>query len=108
MDDNKIDGRSNNGGNSTKVAIGKVDKRKNIYRDAISKVVTESQFLTVFSVLQEKALEGDLKAIQIYLDHTKGKPLASVEMEVSGNVVSIPTINFGNIVSTEVDSEDID
>ena len=105
-DNNKVvDGRKSNGGHSTK-AIG-VDKRKNLYRHLINEAVSESNFLTIMKTIEANAMEGDLQSAKLYLEYTAGKPLQGIDITSDGNSVSIPTINFGNIVSRDLESEDV-
>ena len=65
---------------STAVAPGKPDKRRNEYKQAIKQVFTEDEFLNVLEALKAKALEGELKAIEMVLHYVVGKPTERMEV----------------------------
>ena len=81
-----MDGRSNNGnkGHSTK-AKG-VDKRKNEYKKAISEAVSYDDVKKLLSQAVKVALSEDrdrLKAMQMVLEYTLGKPKESLELDAN-------------------------
>jgi hypothetical protein len=85
-----MDGRKNNGGHSTK-AKG-ADKRKNQYREAVERAATEEDVVDVIKMLLNKAKsKQDVKAAQLFLEYTVGKPKQDVEIEggVSFNFIDL-------------------
>lgn len=91
------DGRKNNGGNSTK-AKG-IDKRKNEYRKAISDAVSYDDVKALLSQAVKVALSEDkdrLKAMQMVLEYTLGKPKESLDLnaQVEGG------INFKELINS--------
>lgn len=66
---------------STKVAPGKVDRRRNEYKNAIKQAFNEKEFLNVLEVLKRKALEGDIKAITVVMHYVLGKPTEHLQVE---------------------------
>jgi len=85
-----MDGRKNNGGHSTK-AKG-ADKRKNQYREAVERAATEEDVIDVIKMLLNKAKsKQDVKAAQLFLEYTVGKPKQDVEIEggVSFNFIDL-------------------
>jgi hypothetical protein len=94
-----MDGRSNNGnkGHSTK-AKG-IDKRKNEYRKAISEAVSYDDVKALLSQAVKVALSEDkdrLKAMQMVLEYTLGKPKESLDLnaQVEGG------INFKELINS--------
>lgn len=79
-----MDGRKNNGGNSTK-AKG-VDKRKNEYKQAIAEAVSYDDVKSLLSQAVKVALSEDkdrLKAMQMVLEYTLGKPKESLDLNAN-------------------------
>lgn len=92
-----MDKRKNNGGNSTK-AKG-IDKRKNEYRKAISEAVSYDDVKALLSQAVKVALSEDkdrLKAMQMVLEYTLGKPKESLDLnaQVEGG------INFKELINS--------
>jgi hypothetical protein len=88
-----MDARKNNGGNSTK-AKG-ADKRKNEYRNAIEQAASIDDVADVLKMLLEKAkVLKDVKAAQLFLEYTIGKPLQSIDHTTNGNDLNSPLISF--------------
>ena len=94
-----MDGRINNGnkGHSTK-AKG-IDKRKNEYRKAISEAVSYDDVKALLSQAVKVALSEDkdrLKAMQMVLEYTLGKPKESLDLnaQVEGG------INFKELINS--------
>jgi hypothetical protein len=80
-----MDGRKNNGGNSTK-AKG-ADKRKNQYREAVGIAASVEDVVDVIKMLLLKARDNkDVKAAQLFLEYTIGKPKQDVDLSVSEGV----------------------
>jgi len=81
-----MDGRKNNGGNSTK-AKG-VDKRMNQYKDVVNNALTHEDLTEVFKMLYEKAtVKGDVKAAQILIEYTVGKPVQQTDVTSGGRSI---------------------
>ena len=80
-----MDKRKNNGGNSTK-AKG-VDKRKNQYRTAIAEAISYDDLTKLLRNTFLVALDDDskdrMKATQMILEYTLGKPKESVEIDAT-------------------------
>lgn len=84
-----VDGRRNNGGHSTKKKDG-IDKRKNSFRHLIAQTITEEDVSLVLTNLRDKAIEGkDLKAVQLFLEYTLGKPDQKIEMDGAVPVIDM-------------------
>lgn len=69
-----------NGRHSTK-STKAVDRRKNEYKKLLKEAVSTDDFLKLLDVLKTKAYEGDIKAIQLLLEHTVGRPTQSIEID---------------------------
>lgn len=69
-----------NGRHSTK-STKAVDRRKNEYKKLLKEAVTTDDFLKLLDVLKTKAYEGDIKAIQLLLEHTVGRPTQNIEID---------------------------
>ncbi len=79
-----MDGRKNNGGNSTK-ALG-VDKRKNQYLELLEKASTPDEIVSVIEKLKEIAtVKGDVQAIKLFLEYYLGKPKETIDQNVNLN-----------------------
>lgn len=76
-----MDKRVNNGGHSTK-STG-IDRRKNEYKNALSKAITEEDVINVIHALKGKALQGDVKACRLFLEYSLGKPAQVLEVGYS-------------------------
>ena len=75
-----MDGRRNNGGNSTK-SKG-VDRRKNPFRKAIEEACSVEKVKEVLESLYDEARnEKNTQAAKIYLEYALGKPTQSIEWE---------------------------
>tara|TARA_R110000744_G_scaffold196946_1_gene316262 strand:+ start:52 stop:411 length:360 start_codon:yes stop_codon:yes gene_type:complete len=89
----KLDKRKFNGGNSTK-STKPTDKRKNHFRDVITESISREELSTVFRVIYDKAVEGDLAAAKMLLEYSTVKPTTTVE--VKGD--TIVGIDFRNLI----------
>ena len=79
-----MDGRKNNGGNSTK-STG-VDKRKNQYLELLEKASTPEDVVLVIEKLKEIATtKGDVQAIKLFLEYYLGKPKETIDQNVNLN-----------------------
>ena len=83
-----MDGRANNGGHKTAGRKPKADEQKLI--EQLDRHIDSEK---VFGILQGLIDEGNIKAIQIYLDRRYGKPKESVTVN-SENF----NINFRDIL----------
>lgn len=92
-----MDKRKENGGHSTK-AKG-IDKRKNEYKKAISEAVSYDDVKQLLSKAVKVALSEDkdrLKAMQMVLEYTLGKPKESLDL--NANIEG--GINFKELVQS--------
>lgn len=72
--------RKNNGGHSTK-AKG-IDKRKNIYKGAVSESQTPEDAVAIINMLKNKAIgDQDIAAAKLYLEYVVGKPDQTIELD---------------------------
>ena len=75
-----MDGRRNNGGHSTKGFAGRKPKADEIKLiETLDKHIDANK---VFDVLEGLVNEGNIKAIQIYMNYRFGKPKETVDMNV--------------------------
>lgn len=92
-----MDNRVNNGnkGHSTKAKEGKIDKRKNEYREALKEACSKEDVIDVLRMLRDKAIKKqDTKASQIFLEYYLGKPNQSIDVTSNDETISIPIIKF--------------
>lgn len=90
-----MDKRKENGGHSTKAKEGKIDKRKNKYRDALDNAHTEGDVEKVINMVRDKALkEKDIQAGKLYLEYYVGKPKEGLDITTDGEMINIPVILF--------------
>jgi secreted Zn-dependent insulinase-like peptidase len=74
----KIDGRTNNGGHSTKGFAGR--KPKDEEKKLIERLDNIINYDEAILTLKQKIEEGDMRAIQIYFNYRFGKPKHTVQM----------------------------
>lgn len=87
-----MDGRRNNGGNSTKTTGP--DKRKNEYKKALEQAAGVEEVVEVLQMLHKKSIEKqDVKAAQLFLAYYLGRPEQSVNINPD-NDFHIPLIQF--------------
>lgn len=90
-----MDKRKNNGGHSTK-AKG-ADKRKNQYKDAVEQAASVEDVVDVLKMLLTKAkAKQDVKAAQLFLEYTIGKPKQDIDVSSSEGV----SINFVDLINS--------
>lgn len=90
-----MDKRKNNGGHSTK-AKGS-DKRKNQYRDAVEQAASVEDVAEVLKMLLTKAkTKQDVKAAQLFLEYTIGKPKQEMDINSSEGL----SINFVDLIKS--------
>ena len=83
-----MDGRKNNGGNSTK-AKG-VDKRMNPYKSVIHDEITKEDLGKVLRMLCNKAInKSDVKAAQLLMEYTLVKPKQEFDITTDGESFNI-------------------
>ena len=86
-----MDGRKNNGGNSTK-AKG-TDKRKNPYRTVIYDTITADDLGKVLKMLYDKSInKQDVKAAQLLLEYTLVKPKQEFDITTDGQSFNIKDV----------------
>ena len=73
--------RRGNSNHSTAVKAGKPDRRKNEYRQAIKQVFSQEDFIALLQTLKEEALSGNMKALELALNYTIGKPSEHLQIE---------------------------
>ena len=77
----KIDGRRNNGGHSTKGFAGRPKKvEKETMLTKLGKHITDEK---VFAKLADKIEEGDLKAMQLYMNYKYGRPKETKDVNIT-------------------------
>ena len=86
-----MDGRKNNGGNSTKTTG--VDKRKNKYLELLDQASTPEEVVGVIKKLKQIATDkGDVQAIKLFLEYYLGKPKETIEQTHSLSNFDIKSI----------------
>jgi tripartite-type tricarboxylate transporter receptor subunit TctC len=65
---------------STAVAPGKPDKRRNEYKQAVKQVFNEQDFIALLETLKQEALSGNIRALELALSYTIGKPTEKMEV----------------------------
>ena len=95
---NKIDGRSNNGGHSTK-SLDPNDRRKNQFKDVMQDNLSRDELGKVFRVLYNEAIDGNIQAGKLLLEYSTVKPTAQVE--ISANLSA--GIDFRNLIGFGID-----
>ena len=77
----KIDGRRNNGGHSTKGFAGRPKKVvKETMLTKLGKHITDEQ---VFARLADRIDDGDLKAMQLYMAYKYGRPKETKDITIT-------------------------
>ena len=84
-----MDGRKNNGGHSTKGFAGRKPKADEI--KLIERLDEHIDSEKVFDTLEGLIEEGNMKAIQLYMNYRFGKPRETVNMSVTQET---PIINL--------------
>lgn len=84
-----MDGRKNNGGNSTKSKSG-IDKRKNEYRNLLDKALSNDDIEKVIKAMQKKAVKDeDVQAAKLILEYYLGKPTQTIEQNSNVNLLDV-------------------
>lgn len=74
------DGRKNNGGHSTKGKAGRKPKAQEIELiEALDKHINKDE---VLRVLHKLVIDGDMKAINLYMNYRFGKPKETKEIQL--------------------------
>lgn len=98
-----MDGRRNNGGNSTK-AKG-ADRRKNPYRTAIREAFSEDEVVNVLRKMYTQSMDkGDVQATKVFLEYTIGKPKEEVSIAIEEGGLNInlrDLLDFGESKSKQ-------
>ena len=77
-----MDGRKNNGGHSTKGVAGRKPKSDEIKLiESLDKHIDQDE---VFDTLHGLIKEGNIRAIQLYMNYRHGKPKESVTLSSDG------------------------
>lgn len=84
------DGRKNNGGHKTAGRKSKAEEYKLI--EKLDKYIDQQ---TVFETLGNLIREGNLKAVEIYLNYYFGKPTEKVDHSSNGETIKNPIVVFG-------------
>lgn len=83
-----MDGRKNNGGNSTKSKDG-FDKRKNEYRTALEQASSVDDVVAVIKAVKQKAIDKkDIQAAKLFLEYYLGKPKETMDVTTNGDNIS--------------------
>ena len=89
-----MDGRKNNGGHSTKGVAGRKPKSEEIKLiEALDLHIDQEE---VFDTLHGLIKEGNIRAIQLYMNYRHGKPKESVTLSSDGF-----EINFKDLLKFE-------
>ena len=83
------DGRKNNGGHKTAGRKSKAEEFKLI--EKLDKYIDQQ---TVFETLGNLIREGNLKAVEIYLNYYFGKPTEKVDHSTNGESINNPIVVF--------------
>ncbi len=67
--------------------------RPKSYKYLFDEVITDDDRRAMIMVLKEKALKGDIKAFQVIMDRTDGKPTQAVKMNQSQPLMPITILN---------------
>jgi hypothetical protein len=87
-----MDKRTNNGNKGHSTQAKGLDKRKNEYRKAIAEAVSYEDVVNLLQQATKVALSEDkdrLKAMQMVLEYTLGKPKESIDLrtDVDGGIL---------------------
>lgn len=87
-----MDNRKNNGGKRKGAGRPcKVDEQKLI--DKLDKAIDQDE---VIKALSKLIIQGDFRALQLYLAYRWGKPQDKIDVTSNGASVNIPVIDFFN------------
>ena len=105
----KGDPRINRNGRPKKDLALSTEIRKALEkRDVESNGEKIARYEAISDLLTQQALQGNLTAVNIILDRTEGKPVASTELDVRGKI-SLPQITLtSEFEDDEENEEDVD
>ena len=83
------DGRKNNGGHKTAGRKSKAEEFKLI--EKLDKYIDQQ---SVFETLGDLIRDGNLKAVEIYLNYYFGKPTEKVDHSTNGESINNPIVVF--------------
>lgn len=98
------DKRKNNGGNSTKPlkpTDGRLNRAKAFVDEWLEDGANLDELRNVFKKLQDMALNGDIKAMTLYLSYMLGKPTENKNITSNGETINNPIIFFGEQDNTK-------
>lgn len=92
-----MDKRKFNGGNSTKAKPGKIDKRRNEYKQALQEASTVEDVVKVINMIKNKAInEKDTNAAKLFLSYYLGNPKDSVDITTNGKDIN-SDLDYSNL-----------
>jgi hypothetical protein len=77
-----MDGRRNNGGHSTKGKAGR--KPKDVEGKLIERLDAIIDKDEAIEILQNRIMDGDMRALQLYFNYRYGKPKESIDVTSGG------------------------
>ena len=77
-----MDGRKNNGGHSTKGYAGR--KPKDVEGKLIERLDAIIDKDEAIEILQNRIMDGDMRALQLYFNYRYGKPKESIDVTSGG------------------------
>ena len=94
-----MDKRKFNGGNSTKAKEGKIDKRKNPYKEVLAKACTPEDIISIIQTARDKAInESDMQAAKLVLEYYLVKAESVIKVEGDGLSISVKELlEFDNL-----------
>ena len=103
----KIDGRTANGGHSTK-SLDPNDRRKNQFKDVMQEAMSRDELSKVFRTLYTEAVDGNIQAAKLLLEYSTIKPTAQVEIKMAAGIDFKSLIGFGvdDDYTIDVDNEE--
>ena len=91
-----MDKRKLNGGNSTKAKPGKIDRRKNEYRQALQEAATVEDVKKVIKTVMNEAIKNkDMQAAKLFLAYYLGNPKDSLDITTGGDPVGADLSKLG-------------
>ncbi len=91
-----MDKRKLNGGNSTKARPGKIDKRKNEYKQALHDAATVEDVKNVIQTVMTEAIDKkDMQAAKLFLSYYLGNPKDSIDITSGGDPVTADLSKLG-------------
>ena len=101
----KIDGRTANGGHSTK-SLDPNDRRKNQFKDVMQEAMSRDELSKVFRTLYTEAVDGNIQAAKLLLEYSTIKPTSQVEIKMAAGIDFKSLIGFGVDDDYTIDVDD--